>query len=272
LFTFSAQCEKIFLTIHSQPPEKEIQVIDKEVRDRAMEKIHKLLAIANDGRGNIQEAETAARQAAALMAKYNIDSAEAQLADLASDQPDLTEEFCSPEYDPGAKGSLKTLPTWIGMTAIGVARLCQVKCVGSRQGPAAGVRFSGYRTDVLFAQWLLPTLCRAIFFEARTEWGKGTKADREDFRRAAAGALQRRLQELRREQEEAMRGDKTAGTALIVVDRKLAIIKERFGEASVKKVASRVGAATADGHAFGQRMNIPTGRPLGGVSSAKRLS
>lgn len=189
---------------------------EKTPREHAMAKVRKLLAMASDGRGNMQEAETATRQAAALMAKYNIEAAEAQLADLCGDEPDLVQEYYVADYGPRDPRPPKSVPDWVGFLAIGVGWLCQVKVDGSTDPSrnAKAIRFSGYSTDVAFAKWLLPMLCRAVYNEALKQWGHGTKADREVFRRKAAGTLQRRLKDMRDEQQVATVA--TAGTALVV--------------------------------------------------------
>lgn len=50
--------------------------MDKEARNRALDKIQKCLAMASDKRGNAQEAATALRQAQALMRKFDISERE----------------------------------------------------------------------------------------------------------------------------------------------------------------------------------------------------
>ena len=81
------------------------------------DKIRKLLALAADPGASPQEAETASRQAAALMAKHDIDLA------------DLEEEALRAEFDlteaqamgcrPGKTNAVE-VPPWIGIIAYGV--------------------------------------------------------------------------------------------------------------------------------------------------------
>lgn len=243
-------------------------------RERAIEKVRKLLAMANDGRGNMNEAEVAMRQATALMSKFNIEAAEAQLADLCSDQPDLVREHCVPNYDKGARPA-KSIPAWVGVIAVGVARLCQVKADGSRtKDGAASVRFSGYATDVVFATWLLPLLCRAVFNEARIQLGKASLAERETFRRSAAGQLQRRLEALADEEKAQV---PSSSTALVVIDKKQQVIAEAFGEMRVSKV-DNAGRARRDAHAamagvaYGNTVPIPRGRPIDSPKTSGRIA
>lgn len=238
-------------------------------RERAVEKVRKLLAMAYDGRGNMHEAEAAMRQATALMSKFNIEAAEAQLTDLCSDEPDLAQEHCVPNYDKGARPA-KSIPAWVGVIAVGVARLCQVKADGSRTKEGiASVRFSGYATDVVFATWLLPILCRAVFNEARAQLGRATLAERETFRRAAAGQLQRRLKALANEEKTQV---SSSSTALVVIDKKQQVIEQAFGEMKVSSVdnserARRDASAAAAGYSYGRSVPIPRGRPVSDGSS-----
>ena len=55
--------------------------------DRAVDKIKKLLALANDSRGNEQERDTALRQAHALLVKHNLDMADVENKSQANQDP-----------------------------------------------------------------------------------------------------------------------------------------------------------------------------------------
>lgn len=232
-------------------------------RDRALEKVRKLLAMSSDARSNVQEAETAARQAASLMAKFNIDQAEAQLKDLLSDEPDLCQEAVTPDYY-GGNVRTKTLPTWVGIIGLGVGRLTQTKVDGYRKDGYGAVRFSGYRTDVVFAEWLFQLLCRAVYNEAAGS--QFDRAGRDDFRRGAAAAIQGRLKELRTKLDEDLRADLTGatGTALVVLDKKMQVIAAKYGDQKTRNSSKQARDYTAReaGHAFGKQVNIPSGRPV----------
>lgn len=240
-------------------------------RAKALEKVRKLLAMAGDGRGNTNEAEAAARQAAALMAKFNIESAEAQLKDLCSDEPDLDQALVYPSYY-GDTVRTKTLPAWAGILAVGVARLTQTKVDGYKKDGYAVARFSGYRTDVVFAEWLFQLLCRAVYDESTST--PFDRVGRNDFRHAAAARLQSRMMELRRQQEQELAASTEAGTALVVVDKKLAVIAEHFGEQRTSKNvrSTRDHSAASAGRQFGDKVAIPGARPLGSTSTHQQLA
>jgi len=229
-------------------------------RDDAIEKVRKLLALADNGAATSGEAENAARQAAAMMRKFNIEAAEAQMQDLMSDEPDLVQEMAFSSYDPGAKGPQKTLPIWVGMVAVGISSLCQVKVDGYTVNGQAGVRFSGYSTDVVFAKWLLDILCRALFKEARNQNLPSMK-ERGAFRVAAASHLQKRLSEMAASQDEEVHA--STGTAVAVYNKKAQMIAEAFGASQIEEVQFDTNAhIEAKARDWAGRVNIPTNRPI----------
>lgn len=235
--------------------------------DEAIEKVQKLLAIADCASANTHEAETAARQAAALMEKFNIETAVLQLAELSSDEPDLVQNDYKPSYSKGAERQ-KSVPPWLSNLAIGVAELTQTKpgLVTTRDGRT--LRFSGYSTDVAFAQWMLDVVAKGVFNEAAKQ--NLTRGERETFRRAAAIEIRERLFKMRKEMVDHMRDsiNANAGTALMVIDLKKQRITEAFGETKTKEkvFTSRNYAAYRMGLQYGREANLPNHQPLNGVA------
>ena len=116
-------------------------------REKAIEKIRKLLAMANDGRGNENEAAIASKQAEKMMRAYQVESADIIMVELQKDDAfDRGTEDCyfgpkDPRYMPSSVSS------WVGVIAIGcgAAFTCKVDTVMTREG--VKVRFSGYSMD-----------------------------------------------------------------------------------------------------------------------------
>lgn len=276
-----------------------------EERNRYLEKIKKLLAIAKDGRGNLQEAETALRQAQALMRKYNIDESEAIGKELEVDGDALMREYASYGKRSAGSKSVKTLPKYTGFIAWGIGKLydCNTLKVNrydpiTREPLGEFVLFAGYRVDVQVACWTFEYLCECVErgfknFEVAVkakdvkklieEFGintwdlddlyNSTKLERRGgFRRMMALTLQRRLIALKEERDaymkkEAQTSSSTAG-ALVVQDRKLQLIREKFGEAEGKTTrAKTTNPASAAGYVEGQRTNLTT-NPLQGNQGA----
>ena len=99
--------------------------------DRIADKVRKLLALASDPGAAPNEAETAARQAAALMAKHQLEEADLQLKGAAGKLIfDLMEGY-GRGTRPG-KRNAKEVPTWIAIIAYGVRVFTRTY---STQGP-----------------------------------------------------------------------------------------------------------------------------------------
>ena len=210
------------------------------------ELIRKLLALAADPSAAPQEAETAARQAARLMAKHDIDLA------------DLEEEALKAQFDliqgeavgcrPG-KRNAKEVPPWIGIIAWGIKCYTRTR-VSSRGGV---VYFRGPREDVELAQWL-----QGILVEGAYKSSKG-QPNPNAYRNGYASAIQGRLKKMVREREQEETG--MSCTALVrVQDARQRAMDEAYGpEARGKSSGVK---SSADGYNAGLSAAIPRGRPV----------
>lgn len=236
--------------------------INAAARERAVDKIRKLLAVARDGRGNEHEAARAAAQAERMMRHYQIESADEILEEIQSAEA-FDQGLESVGFEPSGY-SPKNVPSWVGIVAIGVGRAFTVKVdvVGTPDGVRC--RFSGYAPDVELARWVYRLLCETVFRLSRERCqGSGT-GGAAAFRHGAAGALQSRLYAMaaERDQENASAG----GTAVVLYDRKRERVEEMFGAQTTqaKKSNHRDREAYHAGRAEGARINIPHGRPVAG--------
>lgn len=212
--------------------------------DRIIEKVKKLLALASDPSAAPNEAETASRQAASLMAKYNIDLAALSQAELEAEW-DIT-ELGMPGCRPGKKDP-KEVPAWIGIMAFGVKVYTRTRVV-SRGGY---VLYRGPRQDVELAQWMLKALIDLAYKQSKAS------TDPSAFRNGFASAIQKRLKAMAAERDQA---DQEAGsTALVVVDRLKAKLDELYG---YEKTTTSRTRSSAEGHAAGAAAHIPTNTPL----------
>jgi len=87
------------------------------LREDAIKKAQKLMAVAQDGRGNENEAERALAQAEFLMRKFGIEQAEV-VGSAARVDFDWTNDF-APYGVP--RQPAKSCPTWADWVAVGVA-------------------------------------------------------------------------------------------------------------------------------------------------------
>lgn len=239
-------------------------------RDSALRKAQKLMAMAQDGRGNDNEAERALAQAEALMRKFGIEASE-----VATETP--------VEYDWGSgfapygvpRQPAKSVPSWYGIVAMGVAKFTDtiVKQQYSTD-KGYGVGFFGEASDVLFAVWLVTYLRDAVWREAK-KYGGDRKANG-DFRHAMACRLQARMYALRAERDVAYRDATNSagqtGTALVIVSDKLAKRDAQFGEQKTKsaKREYRDLSATFAGRSAGDKVGF--NRPVGSSSNDRRIT
>jgi len=239
-------------------------------RDQALRKAQKLMAMAQDGRGNENEAERALSQAEALMRKFGIETSE-----VATDTPT--------DYDWGSgfapygvpRQPAKSVPTWYGIVAFGVAKFTDTivrQQYSTEKG--YGVGFYGEASDVLFAVWLVSFLRDCVWREAK-KYG-GDRISNADFRHAMAGRLQKRMMDLRAERDvayqEATNSAGQKGTALVVVSDKLARRDAEFGEQKSKNAERipRDSQATFAGRGAGDKVGFS--RPIGQTTNDRRIS
>lgn len=229
------------------------------------DKIAKLLALAGDGRGNEFEEEAALRQAEKLMRKHNIDVAELQ--DRTGIKPIYNwVSVCVPA---GSPLPVKSSPAWFGWLICAIGRFTDTKVAYAniREHGICG-KFSGDETDVEYAVWL----CKHLRDHARSQSRlyEGTRADRESFRKAFALRIDERMKALLRERKEALAAVQTAtGTALIVVNQKIALRDEQFGTQTygrASRVTMRASGASA-GRSAADRASFS--RPIGSQSQAR---
>lgn len=219
---------------------------------RIQAKIRKLLALASDPSAAPQEAETAGRQAAKLMAAHEVSLADLTEAELKA-QWDLTSvsaQGCRP-----GKTHAKEVPPWIGIIAWGVKVYTRTRVSGGR----GVVTFRGPREDCELAKWLHELLLDGCY--------KGSKGlDRGEanaFRNGYAAALQSRLKKMAEVRDQSDDEDlaTSSGTALVKVqDARDRAMVEAFGDDhSGRRTKNRI---SADGYAAGQKAHIPAGRPM----------
>ena len=216
--------------------------------DRIIEKIRKLLALADDG-ANIHESARAAEQAEKLMRKYQIANADVLAAELDA----------SGIQDEEVRHSARSTPVWVGFIALGVARLNDCQVINTR----GGVQFTGMVEDVEVASEMTRYLVRETDRLARRF--PGTRGERGSFRRGCAGTLQRRMFDLA-EDRKAEFQEASGGTALVV--QKHSLIEQHTGrKQQTRRSSMREGAGYRDGQKAGAGMRLD--RQVGGRNRSR---
>lgn len=232
-------------------------------QDNIRMKIAKLMALGQDPAANEFEAEAAMRQAEKLMRKHAIDTAEIVAAGK------------TPKYDwqrisvpARAPVPVTTAVKWFGTLCVGIAEFTDCAAMWKRH-PQHGmcIEFRGDYADLMFAVYLAKHLRDCTRRDSNRF--AGTRREREDFRHAMVGRIYQRLLALKQEQQAELRQKEAGagGTALMVVDNKIALRDEAFGQkprysSSVRRNSDEF--ARAAGRAAGDKVGL--GRPVGNDS------
>lgn len=254
--------------------------------DDVKTKIAKLMAMAQDGRGNEFEMEAALRQAQKLMLRHGIDIAEIAAASGQAPRYD----WVTVNVPAGAPHPVSSSPLWFGFLITAIAEFTDCHIAYKRiQGHGICAAFSGDNSDVQYAVWICKHLRDTI--RAMSARYPGDRADRETFRKGMVRRLSERMAALRKEAREEMKAAETAAateyaaakiaghlsggvnqpaasSALALVDNKIALRNEQFGRQRTKttRVNSGNSAARQAGAAAGDRVGF--GRPIGQVRAA----
>lgn len=226
-----------------------------------LEKIKKLLALAQDPAASQGERDNAARMAAKLMAKHEISQADLDLVSMAAEL-DLTElqaQACRP-----GKKNPKQCPAWINLIAVGVMRFTRTRLYLS--GPI--LSFRGPRQDCELAKWLHEYILEQCYKQST---GRST-SEATAFRLGFAGAIQKRLMEMaifRQEEEQTL--THTESTALAVSQGKRETLMDQRWGPDNSRIRPRHHTTSQEGRDAGMRAHIPTNRPLSTSPTTARL-
>ena len=121
------------------------------------------------------------------------------------------------------------------------------------------IKFQGDETDLEYCAWLFKRFRDEGYAESKKVPGNA----RETFRKAYALRLRDRMQTLKREQEAALRQAVTAtGTALMVVQNKIALRDAEFGRQKIRHSRAHLGSyGFSEGRAAADRATF--NRPIG---------
>lgn len=209
-------------------------------RSEILDKIRKLLAMAGDV-GSPNEAAIAARMAAKLMREYEITHAEAIASTLSAD-----------DIDAALWGDAKrNFPAWLSSLAVHVADFTETR-VRFEWAPLGGgkmLKFLGERGDIEIARYLITYLQRQVLALTKTSGVQRHIGPRTSYQRGIVAAIGQRLAEMKSEDRAAQLT--TPGSGLVLVNRKLALIQEKFGVTKYKNTSHRTYSSYGDGFADG---------------------
>lgn len=226
-------------------------------RDNVLRRVQKLLAMANDGRGDSNEAAAAAQMAEKLMRKFQLDNADIIQAELKAKNGAMERGtvFANMKRDDPKRPPLKNNPPWGQHLAVAVARLNDCE---ARQGTAkdkhnkfsACLHFFGYSADVQVAVWMFDYLvgctieaCKLFNAQRRRE-NRVDKTASEAFRKGFMTRLTARIYAQGTEKKEEQAASSTSRA--LVVSKQQAIV-EAFGDFKYKDSKQ---ATVRDGDAY----------------------
>ena len=249
-----------------------------DAREAAKDKIAKLMAMATHEGSNDQEAETALRQAEAMMRKHGIDAAELQ--DRTGQKP--VYQWSTVHVPAGAPRPIQNAPLWFGWIFSEIGRFTDTK-VGYAMIHPHGVcaTFKGDATDVEYAVFLCKHLrddCRrqARAFQPEPMYGWNGQQEnakqRENFKKGYASRVTGRMRALRAERDNALRAVVTStGTALVIVQQKIALRDAEFGKQTYGRSRSTsMGNGAEAGRRAGDRASFS--RPIGSSGGRAQLN
>jgi hypothetical protein len=216
--------------------------------EKALDKIKKLLAVANDDRGNETERETALRQAYSLMAKHNVEIADIEAHGNKPSEPRINFENDSWSW------------TWARQTAQVVAELffCKYYTSYKINGTKCRHHFIGLESNAMTAAVMSDWIINSVLKEGRKMYKENTAPGTRAFATGAMHKLHTRVQEIIKQTQ----ADATPGTALVLANlyiteadanNKLLPADLRTRKARQAKVE---GDAYARGLAFGAGINL----------------
>lgn len=243
--------------------------------NKLLDRVRKLLAIANDTRANPNEAAAAAAQAENIMRKFNIDNADVLLKRVQSGEEEFdttnVSAFMKRDVDNGHVQ--KRTPKWAGWLGVRVAKLnnCEVRYAWeSARGSV--VQFCGYKNDAQVAGWMFDYLLGCMINDVRS-WQKAAprgKAESNSYREGFILAVCDKLRATERERDAEM-ANTSAGTALVVA--KSQAVAAHFGGFKYGKgsnVNAKDSRAFAAGQAAGARVDVGR-RAVGSTGGAAPL-
>lgn len=236
-----------------------------------LRRIQKLLAIANDGRGDPNEAAAAASQAENLMRKFDLEHADVIARDLRSG----AEELGTADVISNMRGDKKAtpqqkIPRWAGWLAFRIAKTndCEIRYVTREDGWTV-IRFFGTASDTQVASWTFDFLVSQLVAAIRAfqRAAPRSKSESDSFRKGFVLTVCARLSE----QAKARAADAaqtSAGRELVLAKSSALVAKFgafNYGRGSDANIADS--RAASRGAEAGSRVDLGT-RGIGGTRSA----
>lgn len=198
-----------------------------------MRRIQKLLAIAQDGRANPNEAAAAAGMAERIMRKYQLENSDLVIKGIKSGEDMGTADSICTAKTNGTR--IKTVPLWASWMASTIADLNNCGVIIVRDASTdyeAKVRFMGYKGDVQVSKYMLDYLVGTTLnlckdFKNTQQYLNHGRSAMASFRSGVALGIRSSLLALIEDKKAQEVEQVKTGTSLVVI--KQAAIEEKFG-------------------------------------------
>lgn len=200
-----------------------------QASDRVLDKIKKLLAMANDERGNDQERETAMRQAYSLLAKHSLDL-------------ESYDALQKEQFDPRVRHEVEGWSMgWSRQVHHTIGKLFMCSYLYGRKINATKQMhlFFGRTSNVMTASYMATYVVNSILKEGCKLYGSNLCPETRQFATGAWMALERRVDEMIKE----------------------GVIDQESGERALVPVSLRE-QETRDNEAMWENMQIKSGRSV----------
>ncbi len=244
-------------------------------REKVIIVIKKLLNMAEHASSNEHEALAAAKQAEALMRKYNVQYADAIAAEIKTGASIVTKDCIATAKDNGT--ATKQTPPWAQQLGVRVAELfdapVRLTFVKTNKGYESAIRFHGYEHDVEVAAWTFDVLVATInrickVYRTHPNYLRNGRASMNAFRIGVVTSICTNLHQMALDKEQAEAQEETkrlaaagalsSGTSLVWIKRDA--VEKKFGkfEYRTKKRGASVKDAQAyhDGRTEGRKVEI----------------
>jgi hypothetical protein len=251
--------------------------MSNENMDAILRRIEKMLAMANDGRGNPEEAATAAAMAEKLMRKYQIDQADIIAASLKKgDDLEFAHVFANMKRGDMKRPELAKNPVWGQHLAVAIARLndCQVRQSralrpNSKSTLDACLTFYGFKGDVQVCVFMFDYIVGQLIaatkaFNESQDKGLWGKSGSEAFRRGFTSTVTARIYAMRAEKEREQL-ELSKSTALVVVKQQA--ITDKFGDFGYRET-KRANVKDVDAYSRGREQGRAVDLNRRGIGNA----
>ena len=198
--------------------------IDKQVDDKVISRIRRLLAMGND-KSSEHEAAIALKRARSLMDEHQV-----ELSDIEAMSED---DLGSAEYDIGSSRQ----KLWVGNIALKIAKMndCVVRITRRRRGDNIRYVFDGFKEDASLCEFMLVYLvdtCNRSYIQDKDRLNLKGAGDKNDFLVGMSLGLSERMDDIIEQRKKTM-SEASDGRSLIVM--KAAIVEQAHGKQKTSK-------------------------------------